>query len=294
MALHDDLIPPELTVDSEPFDPGELDAILAGYDDADMALLFDSWADDNPDDYVPERAAVMRWTITDDDLAEWAMAHVAQIDAGLEQLAEQKRERIARINRWHDAATRRLTQRRGFFAHHLTQYAAAFRARDPKRNKTLHLTNGVVSSSEAQPKVVVGNATTIIRWAVEHMTTDDLLAIVKNDVLVSELRKRTTIVLRPVGYRVKLDCGHEHLVPVINPATNTPHTPESLHADGMVCDECDRDPIDGHPHRTVTEVGDWDERAVVMPTTIDGRATAVVVEGANIDAGGVTFTVKPS
>mgnify|MGYP000875846454 CR=1 FL=1 len=51
------------------------------------------------------------------------------------------------------------------FAAHLEQYAATFRARDPKRNKTLHLPSGQVKSSEAQPKAAVLQPETLVAWA---------------------------------------------------------------------------------------------------------------------------------
>jgi hypothetical protein len=275
----DDLIPPDLTMDEpEPFTLEQLDAELAT--DHDDESLADAAADHT----------VERWQITCDDEAEWAMAHVAAIDANVATLGEQRKARIARINRWHDDAVRRLTPRRSFFAAHLVRYAERFRARDPKRNKTLHLVNGAVKSSDKQPTVKIMDAETVARWALEHMNDDDAGAVVKLDALVSELRKRTKIVLRPVGYVVTLECGHEHHVGVVNPATGAPHTEASLHADGMVCDQCDPDPIDGWLHRKVTSVGNWDERRVVMPTD-DGN---VDVPGAGIDPGGLEFTVKPS
>lgn len=272
-----DLIPPELAIEGpEPFTLEQLDRYTDNVPEARAA------ADD-----AAELAEVERWTITDDGAAEWAMAHVAAIDANLAELKEQRQAYLDRINRWHSAAVVRLGGRRGFFAAHLERYADQFRARDPKRNKTLHLPSGQVKSSDKQPKVAVLNAQTLVDWALDNMTPEDVAAVVKMEPLVSELRKRTKIVLRPVGYVVELECGHTHHVPVINPATDAPHTPESLRADGMPCDQCDPDPIDGWLHRKVTAVGNWDERVAVMPKG-DGYVT---VEGAGIDPGGLEFTV---
>lgn len=272
-----DQIPPELAIEGpEPFTLEQLDrftdyppGLPAGAEDA---RLF---------------SEVERWEITDDGSAEWAMAHVAAIDANLAELKEQRQAYIARIDRWHTAAVLRLGGRRGFFAGHLERYAAAWRARDPKRNKTLHTASGVVKSTESQPKVAILNEQQLVQWALENMSDEDVAAVVKMEPLVSELRKRTKIVLAPIGYTVRLECGHEHHVPVINPATDAPHTPESLRADGMMCDQCDPDPINGWEHRAVLEVGNWDERRAVMPKG-DGY---VQVAGATIDPGGVTYKV---
>lgn len=281
MALHDlpsDEIPPELALDGpEPFTLDHLDDVV------------DLLPEGSP---VPEHLCdvlelVDRWTITDDGAAEWAMAHVAAIDANKAALDEQRKAYVERIDRWHRDAVRRLTSRRGYFAGHLERYAAAFRARDPKRNKSLHLPSGTVKSTEAQPKVAVANADRLVQWALDNMTDEDMRAVIKMEPLVSELRKRTVIVVRPIGYEVTLECGHVHHVPIVNAATDAVHTPEHLRADGMLCDQCDPDPISGWLHRTVTAVTDWDERVAVMPS----GDTNVDVDGATIDPGGVTFKV---
>jgi hypothetical protein len=277
-----DQIPPELAIEGpEPFTLEQLDAVT------------DLLPEGTP---VPEHLcdtfeAVQRFEVHDDGAAEWCMAHVAAIDTNLAELKAQRQAYIARIDRWHSAAVVRLGGRRGFFAAHLERYAAAFRARDPKRNKTLHLASGVVKSSEAQPKAAVLQPEQLVAWALANMSDEDVAAVVKMEPLVSELRKRTKIVVRPIGYVVTLECGHEHHVPVINPATGAPHTPDSLRADGMTCDQCDPDPIDGWLHRSVTAVGDWDERVVVMPVDTDDGPKVIDVAGATVDPGGVTFSV---
>jgi hypothetical protein len=116
-------------------------------------------------------------------------------------------------------------------------------------------------------------------------------AVVKMEPLVSELRKRTKIIVRPVGFVVTLECGHDHHVPVINTVDDSVRTPEQLRADGMPCDQCDPDPIDGWQHRAVTAVADWDERVAVMPVETDDGPKMIDVAGATIDMGGVTFSV---
>lgn len=290
--MHDDSdrIPPELAADEQPFGLEDLDAALSDWSPTDVPKLLEAWADDSPDDYTAERAAVMRWSVTDDGSAEWAMAMVAELDANATMLREQEKAYVERIARHYRRQQAQLAQRRAFFAAHLTVYAAAWRARDPKRNKTLHLPSGLVRSTDHKPKAIVRDDATVAAFMLEYLEPADAAAVVKMEPRLTELRKHVQIVLRPIGYVVTLECGHEHHVPAMNPATDTPHTPEQLRADGMPCDQCDPDPIDGWLHQRVTRVANWDERVVVIPHG-DGY---VPVAGADVDPGGITFTVSPS
>lgn len=277
-----DQIPPELALDDQPFTLDELDQVLHR-----QQITGDPREADDVD-----ASEVERWTITDEGSAEWAMAHYAAIQANIKALDEQAEAYVDRITRWHDSAFARLARRRDFFEGRLVAYAAEFRARDPKHNKTLHLPSGQVGSTESRPKAKVDDEAALIEWARQHLTDEQLAEVVQvtEKAMVSALRKLVTIVRRPRGYQVVLECGHDHLVPVESPDGDV-RTPEQLRADGMPCDECPADPIDGFPLRRVVEVGDWDEPVVVLPVDDGPNLT---VEGAGIEPATVTYKVKAS
>jgi hypothetical protein len=131
------------------------------------------------------------------------------------------------------------------------------------------------------------NEATVAVWVLEHFDPEDAASVVKLAALVSELRKRVQINLVPAGYEVTLECGHVHLVPPSNPLNGDAIVPDQLRADGMGCDECAPDPIDGLPHRKVTAVADWDEPTV---QSVNGET----IPGVRVSPKHVTFSVKPS
>lgn len=287
MVMHDDRIPPALAVDEEPFELDALEAGLGDWQPDEIGKLLEAWADDTPDDYEPERAAVMRFRIDNDGLAEWAMAHVAALDTQAEADKAAKQAYVDRIGRHFAGQARKLAQQRAFFEAHLVEYARAFRDRDPKRNKTLHMPSGFVRSTEHQPAAEIVNEAQVAAWVLEHFDPEDAASVVKLGALVSELRKRVVINRVPQGYEVTLGCQHVHLVPPCNPVNGDAYTPGQLRADGMHCVQCDPDPIDGPPWRKVMEVQDWDEPVV---QSVKGET----IPGVRVSPKHVTFSVKPS
>jgi hypothetical protein len=287
MVNHDDRIPPALAVDEEPFELDALEVALGDWQPDEIGKLLAAWDDDSPDDYEPERAAVMRFRIDNDGLAEWAMAHVAALDTQGEADKAAKQAYVDRITRHYAAAARRRAGQRAFFEAHLIEYARAFRDRDPKRNKTLHTPSGTVRSTEHQPAAEIVNEAEVAAWVLEHFDPEDAASVVKLGALVSELRKRVVINKVAAGYEVTLECGHVHLVPPSNPLNGDAIVPDQLRADGMGCDECEPDPIDGLPWRKVTRVDDWDEPTV---QSVKGET----IPGVRVSAKHVTFSVKPS
>jgi hypothetical protein len=277
-AMPDDRIPPELALDVEPFDLDQLDRAVEDTPDPVAA-----WADDDPDDYEPDKAAVMRWHITDDEGAEWAMSHVNGIYANAQALADQRDAYIARINRHHAEAMKRLDARRRFFEQHLILYAAQYRARDPKRNKTLHLPSGVVRSTETQAKVAVADDVTVADWALSHLEGDQHEAVVKTTtkVMLGELRKVAVVGQRVWGHVLDLSCGHS-----VRIALATEDGEKLDLRDGYPCREC-ADPLDGEPVREVVRVEDLTERVV------RSKDTGEVIPGTRIEPGALTFTVSP-
>ena len=287
----DDMIPPELATDEPPFTLDALDKALEiserlGSASDEEAAQLANLADAQP----------LAWCITDSGAAEWAMAHVAQIDANVAQLDEQRSAYVDRITRWHSDAVRRLLQRRAFFANHLERFAAEYRAADPKRHKTLRLPSGEVRSTDHKPVVEIRDADTLVAWAKTKLPAEQAAVVVKTTEtpMVGELRKVARVGSAQIGWLVELECGHAMEVPLVNPATGEQRTSESLDA-GVPCDECEQDPIDGWPIKAVVETAPH-----VVPAVVVGDEPMVpitddrVVAGADVKPGHVSYTVKPS
>lgn len=285
----DQIIPPELALDSEPFDLDQLDRAIG--DDLPVPDVLASWAGDDPGDYQPSTAAVMRWTPRDDADAEWCMTHVAAIDAGLELLTEQTAAYYDRIRRHHTAAEARLTRRRQFFEAHLILYGAEHRARDPKRNKTLRLPSGEVKSVERKPTVDVADEATVIEWAKRVLPEDAYPAVVKHvpateKLMVGELRKHAQVGRVLAGRTPTLACGHTSSV-VIGVADDdgAPIDAAALPA-AMPCQGCDPDPITGTPD---SEVTGWTDVFMVAPVF-----AGVPVPGTEVKPGRIDWSVVSS
>lgn len=278
----DDLIPPELTVEVEPFSLEQLDEFL------------ESWSETPPDEVTPDDepagpvATFVRDGIVDDDLAEWAMAHVAAIAANAKLLTEQTKARLDRIQRHHDAAAKRLEQRRAFFEAALIAYGQRFRARDPKHNKTLHLPSGTVKSTASQPAVEVepDRAEELIAWADgRYRDAPETLAEIVQTTrkpMVSALRKVATIQRVQVGVALTLECGHHHVAQTVTDDGELVATPATV-----LCEACDPDPITGPPERTVTEVEPLLE---TMACDADG----LPIPGTQVRPASVSYKVAPS
>lgn len=280
-----DRIPPELALDHEPFDVDTLDGWML-----DTSLtgeqLVQAFADDNPDDYSPEVAKVVAFSIGDDEVAEWAMSHVAAIDANVSMLVQQRDAYVARIERHHAAAVKRLAGRRAFLEAHLIGYASAFRARDPKRNKTLHLPSGVVKSTESRPvpEIAPDGDDAVVAWAREHYTGERLDELVKVTTrpMVGEIKKETRVAPVLVGWAATLSCGHTIVVAPATPDGEANAEPKA--GDEWACDDC-TDPIDGPTLHPVAEVEKLEEVKVVATTT------GAPVPGLQVRPGGVSFKV---
>lgn len=265
-------LPPRFAVDDEPFPVQMIDRL--GPDDALDALA----------DAVlpPELAPVARFAIDSDDLAEWAMAHVAEAAANRAQIVAQRDAYVERIERWCADMTARLDRRAEFFEARLIEYAAARRAEDPKNNKTLRLPSGVVKSTEAQPKPDVAPAghRDVAEWARTAIPDDEARAeVVQETVKVAlvEFRKHVRIAERVVGWNVELECGHT-VFQQDEPDENTPW---------LGCVGCS-DPV----------TGDLGRR---KPLTAQARTIQVVVDAAGrpvpgtlVRPGGLSFKVVPA
>lgn len=169
MAMQDyDLrIPPELAIDDEPF--SDLD--------------YDKYAHvADPD------SAVAKFVVDSDGLAEWAMAHVAELDARLEAATAQRDAYHERINAWYERDTASLSTKREFFAMHLRQYLRALREADPDV-KSVKLPSGAVVSRVSGPRMTVTNEAEAIAYLKTAFTVEQLDEPIKvtEKVLVSKL-----------------------------------------------------------------------------------------------------------
>ena len=267
--LPDDHIPPALIVDEEPFELDALDDVT----DPDT-----EWRTQDQADAADE---VRRWEIVTDDDAEWAMAHVAAIDENIALLHEQHTARVARLVRHLDSSVARLARRRGFFTGHLIEHARTYRAKDPKRNKTLRLTNGEVRSSEPKPAAVIADDEAVAAWLAGVLATDeyDEAVNVTTNVYVNPFRKLVDLVERPVRQVLHLGCGHEVITDM-----------DVLYdrGDVVACLECG-DEI-GAGRAPVADVEVVTELVVVQADDTDGDP----VPGAAVEVKPITFTVKPS
>ncbi len=189
-------LPPHLS-DTEPVSPDELAMLTESITtDADERAVTDAEVAAQLVDTMralpPEEGG---FRITDAALAEWALAHIVNIDREVDVFTEQRKEWEARIGLWFAQATRAHLARRAFFVHHLTGYAAEYRAEDPKHHKTLVLPSGAIKSTETKPKVVVAAdkdaEDELIGWLGEHVPGDlyDTVVRTTEKVLLLELRK---------------------------------------------------------------------------------------------------------
>jgi hypothetical protein len=105
------------------------------------------------------------WWVTDLDAAERAMATVRQLAAQEAELADQASRWRQKVTDWLDRSAATVRRRRSYYEAQLIHYAREYRARDPKRNKTLPLLSGKVTSTEKKPVVVVADPDAFVVWA---------------------------------------------------------------------------------------------------------------------------------
>jgi len=111
------------------------------------------------------------WTITDDNAAEWAMAHVAAAETQMGAVRDQYLLWLDQLTRWSEDATKGPKRTVAFFTAHLQRYAVAARERDPKR-KTLTLPSGAAPTTEHKPSVIIVNDAALIEWAERTLLPD--------------------------------------------------------------------------------------------------------------------------
>lgn len=159
-------IPPFLAIDTEPLSDQEIDAAAA--------------------------EEVSPWSVTDHDAAEWALAKIAEIAAKESEVREQHKAYKARLDAWLEQETSSLAHRRAWLESRVIEYAAMLRDDDPKRNKTLSLPSGKVSSRVSKPAARIVDHDEVARWLRESLPEVAEKAV-KSEVRVTELRKALTV-----------------------------------------------------------------------------------------------------
>jgi len=194
MALASVPLPPELAEAEDGSYPS--DAELDQLWDAAVELATDAALD--PDQAVHDLADSddgpnRRWWIANDRAAEWAMRHVAEADAELAQLAEQRAEWVRKIDQWFTQAAGRERARRAFFTEHLERYALAERERTDGNRKTIQLPSGTIRTRPSQPTVAVQDEAKVLAWAREAGVLEQV-APPKHSVKLTPLRELVSVV----------------------------------------------------------------------------------------------------
>lgn len=197
----DDLLPPELALDEEPFDDETLDDLTARMAEIGVVSPFDlPEPEPAADGLTPAQrgvtlsaadvrvGAVQRWRITDDNLAEWAMRKYAQAQHALAELDAKHDAWQAQIVDWHRRAVAGPQRRAAFFEAHLIRYALEQR-RDLDR-KTVALPAGKVGTRAHAAKVDVADETAVLRWAREAGLAEK---IVTEKVALTPLREHVVL-----------------------------------------------------------------------------------------------------
>lgn len=220
MPLPDDLIAPEFTIDEPPLDEATIAkfselvrtyADLAGLSlvEAAVELAGPDYQGTGDEDEVPESVRAFMTGQVDPERMEWAMAHVATIDAEAAAAREQRNVMVARMDDWLSRQTRALAGRRGFFESYLTSALRAAHEADDKV-KSIALPSGRVTSTgpakgrELVVELIKENEAELVVWLESALagqpelygqpaTADSaevkgVVRVVKS-VLVSELRK---------------------------------------------------------------------------------------------------------
>lgn len=325
--MHDPLpapMPADFAMEAPPLTDADLDAFLAYVDQAEaddlpavragsvVATLDEASANPGPfAEHVRAAVPAYRFSVDDDETAEWALRRLAEYEATLADLAEKRDAWMRRIGEWFDQASRQPARRARFFTEHLEDYGRRHREANPKV-ATIHLPSGQIKTSKSSPAAEVVDDGAVADWIDLRLTrppagVDDAaiarwqawcaavraaapdptspLVVRTPKVYVGPLRKVVTITERHVADRVTIAwaCDHTlaHTVPVETPRHLDP-TPEV--GEMTACRQCPFDAIDGVPPMVaVREVSrePLTEHVVLGP---DGEP----VPGTTVRPGGLT------
>lgn len=145
---------------------------------------------------VPMEPERVPWTIENDDDAEWALARLAETEAGYAAVLAHVEAQKAKAEEWADRVLNErrrapdnrvipsLLESRRILTAHLEWYAR--RQREEKGRATVDLIAGAVKTRKAKPTVVIADPEAVLEWARDNVP--DIVRI-REDVLVSDLRR---------------------------------------------------------------------------------------------------------
>lgn len=280
-------LPSELALDDEPLDDEQIDSALA-----ELAGL--AAAHDEVRAVVEQRedvAPVVRWAITDDGLAEWAMRKLAAINRRTAELERQRDEWAMRIRYWFEHATGALGRRAEFFAGHLERYALD--QRKITGEMTLRLPSGNVATRKVPPKVVVSDEAAFRAWALANL--DHPAVRVKPELVAGEtgLGDDKPVRVIPVvkdRAELTLECGHS--VSIVATQEDLDRLWLKRGYEGQRFGATGAFPP--HPCPSCATLQVVDEAVVQEVHSFVVAADGEVVEWASVEPAGVTAKAKPS
>lgn len=156
-------LPPELAIAEEPF---------------------------TDDEFERRSERVVGFQIDSIDVAEWAMAKHAALNAELDVANRRRIGYIERIEAWFARDANRLHANIDFFSMHLKAYMRDRRDADG-RTKSIDFPSGRLTSHGSQPRVTVTNDDAVVAW-LEQQGLDEAVKVTKKP-LVSALTGRVVV-----------------------------------------------------------------------------------------------------
>ena len=185
--LADDI---EAVLDDRPLH-GEMAAALTTDDDGRAVEMID------------ERTEIVhRWSITQDNEAEWAMRKLAEAEAEIAAVEAQAVEWKAQVDDWLATVRRRPEGTARFMRERLEAYALRERAEADRA--TVPLPSGKVATRESKAKASICDPPDLLAWLADHPKAD--IAAPRKP-LISEVRKIVEVVELPAIIDVGLACG---------------------------------------------------------------------------------------
>lgn len=150
-----------------------------------------------------------RWSITDEKVAAWAMAKLAEYESDERDVMDQAREWTERIRGWERARVAQPRKRVAFLRACLAEWALERRQADPKGPATFPLPTGTVKTQVRKATVDIVHAPSLIRWLKAHRpkVAAEIVETVEK-VGVRQLRRHASASETLIGFEVELQCGH--------------------------------------------------------------------------------------